>query len=240
VGGWWFILVLSVITATAIWEFTHMMEVKGHHPRLLLALAVFVAALMDRLWPEEAIFAPIFIFLAMLGLVLELYRKDSPAPVVDWALGLIGGAYIGLGMSYLLGLRLMPDGPAWTWMAILCTWGSDTFAYFGGRAFGKRLFWPRWSPKKTWAGIIAGYFGGVFGGVLVSLIFSFPLQHAVILGLLAGFVGPFGDLSISMMKRYAGVKDASHLIPGHGGMLDRIDSSLFVIVIVYYYAVWIA
>jgi phosphatidate cytidylyltransferase len=239
VGGWWYTTVVTLIALIATSEFIHIMTVKGHRPHLILALAIVLVAMIDRVWPNWPVFIPAFVFLAMLGLVWELYRQNSEAPVVDWALTLTGGAYIGLGMAHLIGLRLLPDGHVWVWLAVLVTWGSDSFAYFGGRAFGKRQFWPRWSPKKTWAGIIAGYFGGMFGGLLVVLIFHFPLWHALILGLLAGFVGPFGDLSVSMMKRYAGVKDSSHLLPGHGGMLDRIDSVLFVIVVVYYYGFWV-
>lgn len=86
---------------------------------------------------------------------------------------------------------------------------------------------------------MAGILGGIIGGGLVSLIFSFPFGHAVMIGVLVALVGPFGDLSISMMKRYAGVKDSSNLVPGHGGFLDRMDSILFASVAVFYYAFWV-
>lgn len=237
-GGWAFSLVLTLIALVATWEFVHIMTVRGHKPTLLFAFAFVLAALGNMQFPEWQLFVPTCTILLMLMLVWELFQTDSKAQPVDWALTVGGSLYIGLGLGHLLGLRLLPDGHIWVWLAIACTWGADTGAYFGGRAFGKHKFWPRWSPKKTWEGIFAGVFGGMFGGGLVTLVFNFPLTQALIIGILVSVVGPFGDLSISMMKRYAGVKDSSHLLPGHGGVLDRADSVLFASVMVFYYATW--
>ena len=110
-------------------------------------------------------------------------------------------------------------------------------AYFAGRAFGRHPWWPRHSPKKTWEGYLAGVaaaalVSGLIGAFLLGLS---PLE-GIALGLLIGFIAPLGDLAESMIKRQVGAKDSSHLIPGHGGLLDRIDSLLITVPLVFYWA----
>ena len=104
---------------------------------------------------------------------------------------------------------------------------------------GHRKLWPRHSPKKTWGGLIGSIGGGLLGAAIVSYFSDLSWDVTLIIGAIVPVVGLFGDLSISMMKRHVGVKDSSNLFPGHGGFLDRIDSLLFVSVVVYYYALWI-
>ncbi len=238
-GGWYFFGGVTLITLLAVWEFNRMMQVKGHKPSLFFAFAFALAALLNIQFSEQGILTPAFSLLFILSLTWQLFQDKSSAPVVDWALPIAGGAYIGLAMSHLVGLRNLPNGVAWVWVALFSVWGADTFAYFAGRAFGRHKFWPRHSPKKTWEGIFGGVVGGMVGAGLMTLLFPLPLMHALTIGALASIVGPFGDLSISMMKRYAGVKDSSHLIPGHGGVLDRIDSALFAVIVTFYYLTWV-
>ncbi len=239
VGGWWFFGGMTAIALLATWEFVQMMRHKGHAPNVPLAFAFALASLVSMQLAHRAWLFPALSGLLMASLVWQMAQAQSKAPVVDWALTVVGGGYIGLGMAHLLGLRLLPQGYAWVWLALLGTWGCDTFAYFVGRAVGRHKFWPRLSPKKTWEGVLAGVPGGMFGAWLATLFSGIPVFHALMLGLLIAIVAPLGDLSISMMKRYAGVKDSSHLIPGHGGMLDRVDSVLFVAITVFYYALWV-
>ena len=238
-GEWVFFGGVTLVTLLAVWEFIRMMQVKGHRPALFFAIAFALAALLNGQFPARGILTPAFSLLFLLSLVWQLFQADSDAPVADWALPIAGGAYIGLAMSHLLGIRSLPQGNAWLWVVLFGVWGADTFAYFIGKAFGRHKFWPRHSPKKTWEGIVGGVLGGMVGAGLMLLIFHLPPLHALAIGVLASIAGPFGDLSISMMKRCAGVKDSSHLIPGHGGMLDRIDSVLFVAIVSYYYLVWV-
>jgi phosphatidate cytidylyltransferase len=238
-GGWVFSLVLTLLALIAAWEYVQMMAAKGHKLVIWFAWTFVLVTLANAQFPERQLFVPAFTLLLILLLVWQLFQADSTAQPVDWALTVAGSLFIGFGLGHLLGLRLQAAGHVWVWLVLLCAWGADTAAYFGGRAFGKHKFWPRWSPKKTWEGIVAGILGGIIGGGLVSLIFSFPFGHAVMIGVLVALVGPFGDLSISMMKRYAGVKDSSNLVPGHGGFLDRMDSILFASVAVFYYAFWV-
>ena len=240
-GGWIFFVLLAAMVSMAVWEFVRMMEKKGHHPHLYLALPFALLSLFALQEKMQPFFIPGLMLLFMTSLAFQLSRADSKASMVDWALTVAPALYIGLGMGHLLALRFLPDPSitGWVWLALFITWGTDTFAYFIGKNFGKRKFFERISPKKTWAGFWGGLLGGAVFGIIVGSIAHIDLTHAVIVGLLVSFVAPFGDLSVSMMKRYAGVKDSSHLFPGHGGMLDRMDSVLFSIVVVYYYAIWI-
>jgi phosphatidate cytidylyltransferase len=121
-------------------------------------------------------------------------------------------------------------GFGWVVLAFTVTWANDTFAYFAGRAFGRHKLAERISPKKTWEGFAGGVLGSVGGAVLISrwLVPELSLAAAIALGAGGAALGPMGDLCESMLKRAAGVKDSGKLIPGHGGLLDRIDALLFV------------
>jgi phosphatidate cytidylyltransferase len=120
-------------------------------------------------------------------------------------------------------------------LAYAATWGNDTLAYFAGRALGRHQLYPRISPKKTWEGFAGGVLGSVLGALVVRFYFlpHLSAETCVILGLGASLLGPAGDLCESMLKRAAGVKDSGKLLPGHGGLLDRIDALLFVVPWVY-------
>ena len=238
-GSWAYSLVITVIALVAVWEYVHMMRLKGYRLPLLFAFAIVLISCGEMQFPTQHLFVPLFMMLLMTMLIWTLFQTDSTTQPIDWALTITGSAYIGLGLGHLLGLRLLEQGHIWVWLAIASTWGSDSAAYFGGKALGRHKFWPRWSPKKTWEGFIAGIFGGMVGGFVVTLVYDFPLSHALVIGVIVSLVGPFGDLAISMLKRYTGVKDSSHMIPGHGGVLDRVDSVLFSSVVVFYYANWL-
>ncbi len=239
-GGWVFLLGILFVALTATWEFVRMMRKRGHQPSLWVAVWVTLVGIGALVLQEKELFVPAIAFTLMLSLVWQLFQKNSEASVVDWALTIAGAGYIGVGIGHLLGLRFLPDGIAWVWLALFSTWGADTFAYFVGRSLGKHKFFPRLSPKKTWEGIAGGVLGGIVGGMSVGIFSVIPIETGIIVGILVSLLDPFGDLSISMMKRYAGVKDSSHLFPGHGGMLDRTDSVFFAVVLVYYYALWLA
>ncbi len=123
------------------------------------------------------------------------------------------------------------EGAGWQWVVLLfvVTWANDTLAYFTGRFLGKHPLAPRISPKKTWEGFWGGAAGSVVGALVVKALFlpRLSIPAAVLVGAGAAFLGPLGDLCESMLKRAAGVKDSGKLLPGHGGLLDRIDAVLF-------------
>jgi phosphatidate cytidylyltransferase len=207
---------------------------------LAASYALLLAAWLPA-WLGAPEHAPV-ILQAVLGLAVlttlaaALLQPDGGRRPLVWATTLAGTLYVGWLLSYFLLLRWRDNGFWWTWLAFLPTWGFDSAAYFAGRAFGRHPFMPHISPRKTWEGVAAGLAAAVAVAGLVLWPLGQPLWHALPLGLLLGMAAQTGDLAESMLKRAAGAKDASALIPGHGGMLDRIDSLLFAVVIVYGYA----
>jgi phosphatidate cytidylyltransferase len=227
---------VSAVALIAGWEFHKMMKAGGYHTTHFIVLGLILLLVLNSYRSDFSL--PLIISFALLfSLAWQLFQHHSD-PTVNWALTLAGGLYIGWGMSHFVALRELSNGLAWVWLALLATWGSDTLAYFVGRAIGKHKLWPRHSPKKTWEGLFGGIAGGIIGAGIVAAFSDLGWSTALIIGAIIPVAGLFGDLSISMMKRQVGVKDSSNLFPGHGGFLDRIDSLLFVSVVTYYYAVW--
>jgi phosphatidate cytidylyltransferase len=175
-----------------------------------------------------------------ISLLLLLARKQKQGAFTDWSWTLAEILYVGWLLGYLVALRGVNDGRSWLFLAILATFGSDSAAYFIGRLFGKQKLAPTISPKKTWEGAV----GGLAGAVAVSLLFLLPTPlkltaylnwwQIIIVGLLISIFGQLGDLVESLLKRNTGVKDSGNIFPGHGGMLDRMDSIVFAVVVVYY------
>ena len=154
---------------------------------------------------------------------------------------LTGCLYGGVGMLALSALRLREDGFWWAFAALVITWLNDTMAYFAGRFLGRRKLYPAVSPNKTWEGFLGGLLGSVVGLFILRAV-AFPVLTVVdclVLGVLGGLLGPMGDLCESMLKRAYGVKDSSRLVPGHGGMLDRIDALLFNAPLVFLYVTFV-
>lgn len=193
----------------------------------------------------------------MLSLVVLLFERRAGTRLTAWAFTLAGVFYVGWLLSFFLLLRLL--GPAgaeagrgWVFYVLAVTWSFDGGAYLVGSAIGRHRFIPWISPAKTWEGVA----GGALLAVAVTWIATLPMPqvawlpwplsawaplpvpawHIVPLALAVGLAAQLGDLVESMIKRETGAKDASGLIPGHGGMLDRVDSLLFSVVLVYYYA----
>lgn len=173
------------------------------------------------------------IFLFRRGPLEEIPRAISVV-VLSWL-------YCGLLVASLVGLRLR-FGVEWVIVAFVATWANDTFAYFAGHAFGRHKLFERISPKKTWEGFAGGAVGSVLGTVALAwfLLPDVPPAAAAVVGAGAAILGPLGDLAESMVKRAAGVKDSGRIIPGHGGLLDRIDALLFVAPWIYVCAAWLA
>jgi phosphatidate cytidylyltransferase len=252
-GGWPFLAFVLVVAILAAYEFTRLMRSGGHQTSLFFTLAGVVLCLADVALPEVN---PLRYGLAwwLIGsAVWYVVRCADPArfspgrsgtPTVDWALTLGGSLYIGWLLSHFVLLRALPAGLAWLALALLTTWASDSGAFFLGRAIGRHKLCPQLSPGKTWEGLAGGIIGGLLAGAVVgTLAMHWAGVIGPVLGLLVGLlvaiVAPPGDLVVSMMKREVGAKDSGTLIPGHGGVLDRIDSLLPVVAIVYYVAVWV-
>ena len=160
--------------------------------------------------------------------------KDASQDTTHKAFGLV---YIALPLSFLTPLREIENGQWWLLFLLIVIWSNDTFAYFIGRGLGAPKLASEISPKKT----VEGAAGGIIGGAAVAVLFSYlagmglsPL-NVFVLAAVIGIVAMIGDLAESVLKRAAGVKDSGAIIPGHGGVLDRIDSLLFSVPLLYYY-----
>ena len=140
-----------------------------------------------------------------------------------------GLVYLPVLLGFIVWIRRFDDGVGWIFLLLAATWMGDTGAYFAGRAFGKHKLFERISPKKTWEGAIGGLvFSVAFGGLVKFLALpEVPWVHALVVAALIDIAGVLGDLVESMFKRSFGVKDSGRIMPGHGGILDRIDSLLF-------------
>ncbi|MFH1560157.1 MAG: phosphatidate cytidylyltransferase [Chloroflexota bacterium] len=160
--------------------------------------------------------------------------------LVDWAYTAAGALYMGWTLSLVLVLRTEVKGLEWVLVVILGTFATDTGAFFTGRMLGRRPLAPRISPGKTWEGAIGGFLFGAGTVLALASWLDLPLSpwEGAILGALVGVSAQVGDLVESMVKRASGVKDAGKLIPGHGGILDRLDSVVFVLVVVYHFSIW--
>jgi len=164
-----------------------------------------------------------------------MYRRFA------WMSVPVAVGYIGVLGAHFVPLRDLDGDGGWVFLAILATWSTDTFAYGVGRLIGRRKIAPRISPGKTLEGTAAGLAGGLASVIVIAEVLDLPMSvgEAALLGALLPAAAVLGDLVESHIKRGAGVKDTSDLVPGHGGFLDRLDSLLFTVPLVYYFAIWV-
>jgi phosphatidate cytidylyltransferase len=157
-------------------------------------------------------------------------------------IALSGAVYGGTLIMFVARLRTLNDGMAWSVMAVFGTWAADTAAYFVGHFWGHCKLYPKVSPGKTVEGLAGSIVGAIAAVFLIRSLFraEIGVTDALVLGLIAGVIGVVGDLAESLLKRSVGAKDSSHIIPGHGGILDRFDGVLFVAPAMYCYCVWVA
>jgi phosphatidate cytidylyltransferase len=233
---WAFLAALAVVGLFAFYEYGGI--VAAHFPaapRLDRSPMGYAAGLLLLLLPGlEAS----FLALVLVAAFLLALRSHDLAVVLPWAAALVFGViYIFGAWRCAVALRAIePRGEWWLMLALALSWVGDTFAYYTGRAIGRHKLIPRISPAKTWEGTIGSVVGSaIFGVVLIRLLFpQVGLPQALLVGVCGNAAGQLGDLCESAIKRGAGVKDSGNLLPGHGGWLDRVDSSLFSVPVVYW------
>jgi phosphatidate cytidylyltransferase len=221
----------------ALWEFLGLSEGMGSRAPawLLFPLGAFFAFSGTAL---KHVDVALVLSLALVGgLAVFLVVPGRRQGLSRWAMGLAGALYIGMPFNYYLLLYTSkPDGIVWTLFTILAVIANDAAALLVGSRFGRHPFFASISPHKTLEGAIAGVVASVIAMLIgVSGILGLSPVHAIVIGVLVGLSALVGDLVESQMKRIAEVKDSSHLIPGHGGVLDRLDSILFPPILVYFY-----
>jgi len=265
-GGVWFLGLVLLVLMLAGLEYADLLKRDGGGPSSVFVVVVTWLFVLDVNFPQTRWFR-FALTVALLGTLvwtLVRFERGHVDSVADWAWTLAGGLYLGWMGAHFVLLRyvgLVPgktwlglghgEGLWWTALALSSTWLADTGAYFAGRAWGRQKMSPLTSPSKTWAGFVGGVALGTLGGVGLAILLRLvagalgqmtvmTIWDGLTLGMLVSSLSPLGDLGESLIKRYAGAKDSGRLIPGHGGMFDRIDSLLWAAVIAFYYAVWIA
>ena len=248
----WFTVVVAIWGLLAVFEFYRLVTAAKVPPLTYFGLIWTLLFILSRNSDLLSILEPHFdvnlltplllVSAVIISLIWLLLRPQREGAFIGWAWTIAGILYVGWLLSYFVALRGMDGGRNWIFFTLFTTFASDSAAFFVGRAWGKHHLALRISPGKTWEGAIAG----VFGAIIVSLFFILPTPlflpliywQAVLLGLLVSIFGQLGDLAESLFKRNMGVKESGKLIPGHGGLLDRMDSVVFAGVVVYYYVVW--
>lgn len=237
-GGWPLAALVVVASLIAQWELYSLAGVDRHVVMMLAGLAsgAFII-LRNHVSPDIAELAIVAGIIVILVSALSLHNSGDA--LAKCAVALAGLVYPTLLFGYILLLRGDATDAVGRELAILTVagvWGADTAAYYGGRLFGRHPMTPI-SPKKTWEGFVAGAFGAVvIVGALSALLGPHGPLVTLFVGLAAGLTGPVGDLIESALKRSAHVKDSGSLLPGHGGILDRVDALIFVSPLVYMWA----
>jgi len=178
---------------------------------------------------------------AVLPSLWLIARGETERGLSEWLVVVGGVLYVGWLGSYLVPLRQLDNDGQWVFLAVFSAFANDTGAYFVGNAVGRTPLAPRISPSKTVEGSLGGLICGMAAVPLLShaLGLDIDVGPLIPLAVLAPVAAQLGDLAESLLKRSTGVKDAGVLVPGHGGVLDRLDSLLFVVPMVYYYALWV-
>ncbi len=246
-GEWLFAAAILILTLLAWHEFYIMLQNKNI--RIFYKLGFLTNfLLLGCAWLGNSQEIIMVLFFALLFILLNSVLSGKKFTVVDAAFSLFGIMYIGISFSHLLLLRYsdssvhiatswgtLSAGAAYLWLAFVGTWANDTFAYFIGSRFGRHKLCPAVSPAKTIEGALGGMFGSIIAILTLGMLFHLSIAQSVVMGILVGLAAPVGDLTESAIKRFANVKDSGRILPGHGGILDRFDSILFVVPVIYYY-----
>jgi phosphatidate cytidylyltransferase len=233
------VLLVAAALAVGLHEFFVLLRARGIRPMRGVGYLLAAALFADVVWPGW-LGVPATPLGALGLLTFTLARGADYESVSAAAATLLGAAYVGALGGTIAALAVLPPVTEGAWRIVLLLViivFSDSFAFFVGHAIGRRRLAPAVSPGKSIEGAIGGLVGGVLGALAVRHLGlpGLPLVHALVLGVAVAGMGILGDLDESLMKRWAGVKDSGTLFPGHGGMLDRLDSLLFGAPVLYYY-----
>lgn len=232
-----FILVVLLVSGLGQWEFLGMLKPESDRARRLKALVLGSLLVLSFCTAQRASHlcnpsAPLFILVLCLFILMLFYLTSYghiPELSGDLATNALGLFYIPLLLGHLVWLRYMPQGQWWVVWMLAVVFAADTGAFYTGLSLGRNKLYPAVSPGKTWEGTLGGIVVALIAGMAVGrwLLPEVKVGSLAGLTLVLGVLGVLGDLFESMLKRQAEVKDASNLLPGHGGMLDRLDSLLF-------------
>lgn len=243
-GGWLYTLLVLLALVWAAWEYWRIFRQGGYLPALAVLIAGVVLLVLGRAFWNFQYSDILFSAFVLTTMTVHVfgYERGQPQAAADFGITLGGILYLGWLGSYFISLRNLPDGMWWTLLVLPSVWMADSGAFLIGRRFGKHLLSPRVSPGKTWEGYLGGILFGAVGTVLLASLWHLRAAEitavkGLVIGLTLAVLTPLGDLGESMIKRQFGFKDSGSVLPGHGGIMDRIDSWLWAVVIGYYLVV---
>jgi phosphatidate cytidylyltransferase len=256
-GGWFYAGFVALLAALGFWEFYVALRPKGVHALKEVALPCLLVLIGVAQWRSSStaelshalnvtVTAVLFV-LPVLSLVYHVLTNQVTGSVANAGATVLGTLYLSLFAFFILlrnlpgdALTLFGQPVAWgarlTLLVFFASWATDSGAYFVGKSIGKKKLCPDLSPGKTVEGAIGGVVSAILVGLLVGWGLLIPLPHAAAIACICGICGQFGDLSKSVMKRDIGIKDFGSLLPGHGGVIDRFDSTMFNVPLAYFYA----
>jgi phosphatidate cytidylyltransferase len=253
-GGWIAFAATALVVVLGTLELHNMLLHAGYHPLIWVSFGLSILFLVAAMFPAQRL---LILETGLSGALLIsfpwlFFRQKLDGAMVDWALTLAISIYLGWPVSFLLLLRgyqpssihiahgvliYLPHGAWWLLVTLLGVWGFDAAAFFAGRYFGRHKLAPEISPAKTWEGVLGGFVLSIVAALLFTVLpLGVPWYLAIVLGILLGIAAVLGDLAESLIKRQTHVKDSGQIMPGHGGMLDRVDSLLFAVIVVYVFS----
>ncbi len=242
-----FLIFVLGIGTISFWEFSEMVKNKNAYTNFIVGVIGIFAIILNAYF-KFLEFYNLFIAITIVLFLYELFRNKSSV-ILNVGATLLGIFYLGLFSSSILMIReyfselemFYSEGGYIVISIMVSIWVCDSAAFFIGSAFGKHKLFPRVSPNKSWEGAIAGFVFSVITMIAAKALVldSISLNSAIIIGVIIGVIGQLGDLVESLIKRDAGVKDSSGIIPGHGGIFDRFDSLLLTAPVVYLYLLFL-
>jgi phosphatidate cytidylyltransferase len=257
-GGWLFTFTLAG-AGMALWEYYSLLRMKNIRPLVGLGIGFGLSFIIVPFIGREKSFfgsgsgsigaiVTVYVFSILVIQFWQIVQRKTRHSILDLSVTVFGSLYIGAFLGFLIMLMNIantqfPDKPFSNRLIVMlpmwAAWGSDAGAYFFGSFFGRNRIFPELSPKKTLEGCIGGMLTSMTGFCFASLFIHIPFFHALLLGIVASAFGQIGDLSESALKRELNIKDSGKVFAGHGGFLDRADSLLFTLPVIYYYFAWV-
>ena len=245
-GSVWFSIVVALTAALGAFELSHIGRRAGRRPAPVVA-AMWAFTLVVAAHIASADLTQTVTLIATGGLVVlaylvwQLESRGSQARLSDWGITAAAAIFTGGLLGYGPLLRAVEQGRQWVFFVMIVTFAADTSAFFVGKALGKRRLAPTISPGKTWEGAAGGLIGAVGAAFASARLLDLDVTwlQAVALGALMGVFGQLGDLAVSRFKRAGRVKESGWLIPGHGGIMDRLDSIVLNLALVYHSVIWV-
>ncbi len=235
-----FTVFVAIVLGVSAVELNALLCAIGYQASIRVTLLTALATFAGVRFPEIPLLLPVLSIALMGSFAMQLRHASAREhDIGDWAVAFAGGLYLGWTCGHLAELLVLRHGLWWLVLTVGCTWATDSAAYLVGRALGRHKLAPLISPNKTWEGYFAGLLCGMLAGAAIGALSPLTWPAAAVAGALIGALSVFGDLIESMIKRQAHAKDSGHLIPGHGGVLDRIDSLLWSGVMVFYVAQYV-